>query len=121
MGQAMTLASATSFKNCLESNNMMPGTEAPSTLRMPTSLVFCSTSNEASPNSPRQAAELRTRGVHESLWSNYAPYPAWTEPAMEKSPAEYDLYLIDFKRIEHKQTRTTNNPILNELVPANPL
>jgi anaerobic selenocysteine-containing dehydrogenase len=65
--------------------------------------------------------EMRNRGVYESLWSKYAAYPVWTEPAMEGSPPEYDLYLMDFKRIEHKQTRTTNNPLLRELMTVNPL
>ena len=65
--------------------------------------------------------EMRSRGVYESLWSKYAAYPDWTEPAMEGSPPEYDLYLMDFKRIEHKQTRTTSNPLLRELMTVNPL
>jgi anaerobic selenocysteine-containing dehydrogenase len=60
-------------------------------------------------------------GVPESLWRYYTPYPSWTEPVIEQSPAEYDLYLMDFKRIEHKQARTANNPLLRELMPHNPL
>lgn len=64
---------------------------------------------------------MRGGGVQESLWTHYAPYPAWFEPAIEKSPADFDLYLMDYKRMEHKQTRSTSNPLLNELVPLNPL
>lgn len=65
--------------------------------------------------------ELRKRDVPESLWSHYAPYPTWTAPPMESSPEEFDLYLMDFKRMEHKQSRTTKNPLLRELFPGNPL
>jgi anaerobic selenocysteine-containing dehydrogenase len=60
-------------------------------------------------------------GVPESLRRYYTPYPTWTEPVIEQSPAGYDLYLMDFKRIEHKQARTANNPLLRELMPHNPL
>lgn len=64
---------------------------------------------------------MKKNGVPESLWRYYSPFPQWTEPVIEQSPRRYDLYLMDFKRIEHKQTRTTNNPLLKELVPGNPL
>lgn len=65
--------------------------------------------------------ELQRRGVHQSLWSHYAPLPTWTQPPMEAAPADYDLYLMDFKRIEHKHARTTANPLLHELFGTNPL
>jgi anaerobic selenocysteine-containing dehydrogenase len=65
--------------------------------------------------------EQRKRGVSENLWSRFAPYPAWSAQPMEASPAEYDLYLMDHKRIEHKHARTTTNPLLRELMGVNPL
>jgi sulfite dehydrogenase (quinone) subunit SoeA len=65
--------------------------------------------------------EMRARNVPESLWSKYAPYPTWTDPVMDQSPPEYDLFLMDFKRIEHKHARTFGNPLLNELVHENPV
>ena len=64
---------------------------------------------------------MRERGVPESLWGPYTAYPTWTRPRMEASPSEYDLYLMDFKRIEHKHARTVTNPLLRELVADNPL
>jgi sulfite dehydrogenase (quinone) subunit SoeA len=66
--------------------------------------------------------EMRARDVPESLWSHYAAYPTWTEPAIEQTDPNYDLYLVDFKRIEHKQTRTPGSHVLlDELMPDNPL
>jgi sulfite dehydrogenase (quinone) subunit SoeA len=65
--------------------------------------------------------ELQKRGVPPSLVQHYMPYPSWTQPAMERSSPEYDLYLMDAKRIEHKQSRTGMNPLLKELAPDNPL
>ena len=43
----------------------------------------------------------------------------WREPTMWSSPDEYEYTLFDFKQIEHKQTRTAQNPLLNELAPKN--
>ncbi|WIV66481.1 molybdopterin-containing oxidoreductase family protein [Natrialbaceae archaeon AArc-T1-2] len=43
----------------------------------------------------------------------------WREPTMWTSPAEYEYTLFDYKQIEHKQTRTAQNPLLNELAPKN--
>jgi anaerobic selenocysteine-containing dehydrogenase len=34
---------------------------------------------------------------------------------MDSSPEEYDLYLISYKLVEHKQSRTTLIPLLTEL------
>jgi formate dehydrogenase major subunit len=34
---------------------------------------------------------------------------------MNSSPSEYDLYLISYKLIEHKQSRTSMNPLLAEV------
>ena len=70
----------------------------------------------------RLREEMQARDVPESLWQHYSAYPTWTEPAIERSSAEYDLYLVDFKRIEHKQTRTAGlNPLLDEIMPDNPV
>lgn len=61
-------------------------------------------------------------GVPEELWQRYTAYPVWREMPIEKSPKEYDLYLMDHKRIEFKQTRSTEElPLLAELAPENPL
>lgn len=66
--------------------------------------------------------KMKEKGAPQDLWSRWTPYPTWTEPAMEQSPSEYDLTLIDFKKIEFKQTRyDQTNPLLNELSPTNPL
>jgi sulfite dehydrogenase (quinone) subunit SoeA len=67
------------------------------------------------------AGEMRSRGVPESLWGQYTPYPTWTAQPMESSPPRYDLYLMDFKRIEHKHSRTVDNALLGELFDGNPL
>ncbi|MBI4308441.1 MAG: hypothetical protein HY684_06515, partial [Chloroflexi bacterium] len=70
---------------------------------------------------PRLREEMRKRGVSEGLWRHYTPYPTWTPPPFERAPQEYDLYLMDFKRIEHKHSRSVSNALLQELLPANPL
>ncbi len=46
-------------------------------------------------------------------------YVEWREPTMWNSPEEYDLTLFDYKQIEHKQSRTAQNPLLNEIAPNN--
>jgi len=46
-------------------------------------------------------------------------FAEWREPTMWNSPEEYDLTLFDYKAIEHKQSRTAQNPLLNELNPKN--
>ncbi len=46
-------------------------------------------------------------------------FATWREPTMWRSPEEYDLTLFDYKSIEHKQSRTAQNPLLNELNPKN--
>jgi sulfite dehydrogenase (quinone) subunit SoeA len=70
----------------------------------------------------RLREEMQARDVPESLWSKYAAYPTWTDQPMEQADPEYDLYLVDFKRIEHKNTRTNkSHPLLDELMPDNPV
>lgn len=64
---------------------------------------------------------MKAKGTSEGVWLHFAPLPTWSTPWIERSPPEYDLTLIDFKRMENKHTRTTANPLLRELMPANPL
>lgn len=54
-------------------------------------------------------------GADEVYWRDYTPLPTWRPPTMEESPARYDLYLISFKLIEHKQSRSSQIPLLAEL------
>ena len=54
----MMLAIAIQFRNSRDRRRRMPGTEAPSVLRMPISLVLCATEKDARPKMPRQ--EMRT-------------------------------------------------------------
>lgn len=71
---------------------------------------------------PRVGALMREAGVPQELWERYTAYPTWVTPPIERSPKEYDLYLMDHKRIEMKQTRTREElPLLAELMPENPL
>jgi len=59
--------------------------------------------------------EQQRLGAEEVYWHDYTPLPTWRPPTMEGSPARYDLYLISFKLIEHKQSRSTQIPLLAEL------
>ncbi len=43
----------------------------------------------------------------------------WREPTMWNSPDEYEYTLFDFKKIEFKQSRFAQNPLMNELSPKN--
>ncbi len=54
-------------------------------------------------------------GADEIYWRDYTPLPTWRPPTMEGSPPEYDLYLISYKLVEHKQSRTSMDPLLTEL------
>jgi anaerobic selenocysteine-containing dehydrogenase len=63
---------------------------------------------------------MKEHGGPPELAERWTPYPQWAPIPMDGSPAEYDLILMDFKRIEYKQTRT-ENPLLAELAPDNPL
>jgi anaerobic selenocysteine-containing dehydrogenase len=65
----------------------------------------------------RYRREMQARGVAEAYWRDYTPLPTWRKPSMESSPSRYDLYLISFKMIEHKQSRTSFVPLLAELAP----
>ncbi len=54
-------------------------------------------------------------GADQIYWQDYTPFPTWRTPTMEGSPSEYDLYLISYHLVEHKQSRTTMIPLLTEL------
>jgi anaerobic selenocysteine-containing dehydrogenase len=63
----------------------------------------------------RYRDRMRELGAEEIYWRDYTPLPVWRPPTMEGSPPEYDLYLISYKLIEHKQSRTLFMPLLAEL------
>ncbi|HLB11861.1 MAG TPA: molybdopterin dinucleotide binding domain-containing protein, partial [Dehalococcoidia bacterium] len=64
----------------------------------------------------RIQGEMKSKGAEEVYWRDYTALPTWRQPTMDSSPADYDLYLISFKQVEHKQSRTTS-PLLRELSP----
>lgn len=66
----------------------------------------------------RLGRTVQERGVDAPYVQDYNAFPTWREPTMFKSPPEYDLVLCSFKKIEHKQSRTANNVILNAMDPA---
>jgi anaerobic selenocysteine-containing dehydrogenase len=70
---------------------------------------------------PEIGALMREANVPVDLSERYTAYPTWTTPPIEASPQEYDLYMMDHKRIELKQTRSLELPLLAELAPENPL
>jgi hypothetical protein len=57
-GKAIMAAIRTSFKKSFESILTIPVTEAPSTLRIPISFVFCSAVKVTRPNKPRQEINM---------------------------------------------------------------
>ncbi len=63
----------------------------------------------------RYREEMKAKGADEIYWQDYTPLPTWRPPTMEASPADYDLYLISYKLIEHKQSRSSFVPLLEEL------
>ena len=68
MGQAMRLATSTSFKKALDNSNTTLATDAPSTLRMTISRVRRSAVKAASPNKPKHesntASPAKTAAVY---------------------------------------------------------
>jgi anaerobic selenocysteine-containing dehydrogenase len=60
---------------------------------------------------------MKEKGAPETYWRDYTALPTWRSPTMDNSPKEYDLYLISYKKIEFKQSRSTMIPLLNELEP----
>lgn len=65
----------------------------------------------------RYRNDMRAKGAEEIYWQGYTPLPTWRQPTMDTSPAAYDLYLISYKMIEFKQSRSTFIPLLAELAP----
>jgi len=65
----------------------------------------------------RYREQMRAKGVPEAYWRDYTPLPTWRPPTMLASPGAYDLSLVSFKLIEHKQSRSSQIPLLAELAP----
>src|SRR5678815_2626850 len=57
-GEAMKNEIITSFKKSFDKSDTMPAVLAPNTLRMPISLIRCSTLNVVRPNKPRQEMKM---------------------------------------------------------------
>jgi anaerobic selenocysteine-containing dehydrogenase len=62
---------------------------------------------------------MKDKGVDKIYYQDYTAFPTWRKLLMEQVPSDYDLYLISYKKVEHKQSRTAFNAILNELEPEN--
>jgi len=65
----------------------------------------------------RYQREMQARDVAKVYWQDYTPFPSWRPPTMWSSPAQYDLNLISFKKVEFKQGRASQIPLLAELAP----
>ncbi|MFQ5873937.1 MAG: molybdopterin-dependent oxidoreductase, partial [Dehalococcoidia bacterium] len=61
--------------------------------------------------------EMIARGADEIYWQDYTAFPTWRSPSMDGSPSTHDLYLISYKLVEQKQSRTSFIPFLAELTP----
>ena len=64
----------------------------------------------------RYRDEMRQKGVDEIYWRDYIPLPTWRPLTMDSSPPEYDLFLISYKLLEFKQSRTPF-ALVRELAP----
>lgn len=60
--------------------------------------------------------EMKAKAADKLYWRDYTALPTWRQPTMDSSPSDYDLYLISFKRVEFKQSRTPI-PLVRELSP----
>ncbi|GMR09298.1 MAG: molybdopterin-dependent oxidoreductase [Anaerolineae bacterium] len=60
--------------------------------------------------------QMQAMGVDKLYWQDYTPLPVWRPMTLERSPQEYDLYLMSHKLIEFKQSRTPL-PLTVELAP----
>ncbi len=60
---------------------------------------------------------MKEKGAEEIYRIDYTALPIWRQPTMHQSPSQYDLILISHKKVEHKQSRTTFNALLNEQEP----
>jgi anaerobic selenocysteine-containing dehydrogenase len=65
----------------------------------------------------RLQREMKAKGAEEIYWHDYTPFPTWWRPTMDRSPSQYDLYLISYKLVEFKQSRSSFIPLLAELAP----
>src|SRR5215204_3917176 len=61
IGKPITIAMITSRVKSLVINNTILDADAPNTLRIPISLVFCAAENDTNPNSPRHAITIASR------------------------------------------------------------
>ncbi len=60
---------------------------------------------------------MQDKGADEIYWRDYTALPTWRDLTFDQSPPEYDLTLISYHQIEHKQARTSFIPLLAELSP----
>jgi anaerobic selenocysteine-containing dehydrogenase len=65
----------------------------------------------------RYQREMQAKGADQTYWRDYTPFPTWRDPTMWRSPSEYDLTLVSYKKIEFKQSRASQIPLLAELAP----
>ena len=65
----------------------------------------------------RYQRQMKAKKAEKIYWQDYTPLPTWREPTMERSPGAYDLYLISFKLVENKQSRSSFTALLAELMP----
>ncbi|MFQ5947267.1 MAG: molybdopterin-dependent oxidoreductase [Acidimicrobiia bacterium] len=65
----------------------------------------------------RYRQEMQAKGAEEIYWQDYTAFPTWRPTTMDDSPPDYDLYLISYKLVEQKQSRTSFVPLLAELTP----
>lgn len=69
----------------------------------------------------RLGENVRDRGIDPEEFphvKDFTGFPTWRDPTMWDSPDEYDLTAYTGHQIEHKQSRTSNNKLLNEIAPA---
>ncbi|MBI2874940.1 MAG: molybdopterin-dependent oxidoreductase [Firmicutes bacterium] len=66
----------------------------------------------------RLGETMKAKGAEEIYWQDYTPLPTWRRLTMNDSPSEYDLYLISFKQVEFKQSRSSFIPLLAEAAPG---
>jgi len=59
----------------------------------------------------------QSKGAEKTYWQDYTALPTWRPPTMWSSPPQYDLTLISYKKIEFKQGRGSQFPLLAELAP----
>ncbi|MBU0684489.1 MAG: molybdopterin-dependent oxidoreductase [Candidatus Thermoplasmatota archaeon] len=65
----------------------------------------------------RYRGVMQSMSVDELYYRDYTAFPTWRTQTKDLSPPDYDLTLVSYKKIELKQSRTTSNALLNELVP----